>query len=156
LTAHAIAKINHLNKKESDGFMKALLGERADLAGLPIAMGEKCRVTGERNQYFTQALSAIKRAKGQGGPARLLADPARRIERPMIPPIPQAPAVAPPPPSDGPKEGSTTSNAAQPVAVLQAETKVQEQINSLLVLATGFVPAPPVDPATFWDQFQKI
>ena len=40
LTAHTIAKINHLNRNKADGFMEALLHERADLAGLPIAMGD--------------------------------------------------------------------------------------------------------------------
>ena len=66
LTAHTMAKINHLNLKKTDGFMLALLDGRADLAGLPMAMGDTCRMKGDRSQYFSQALAAIKRAKGQG------------------------------------------------------------------------------------------
>jgi hypothetical protein len=34
-TAHAIAKINHLNEKKTYGFLQALLGERPDLLDSP-------------------------------------------------------------------------------------------------------------------------
>ena len=34
-TAHIIAKINHLNVKKTDGFMEAMIAQRADLRGLP-------------------------------------------------------------------------------------------------------------------------
>ena len=43
--AHTVAKINHLNRQQTDGFMKALVNARADLAGLPVTMGEACRTT---------------------------------------------------------------------------------------------------------------
>src|SRR5207302_9691627 len=66
LTAHTMAKINHLNRKKTDGFMEALLGARPDLAGLPMAMGDACRTKGDRTQFFSQALGTIKQAKGQG------------------------------------------------------------------------------------------
>ena len=45
-TAHAMAKINHLNARKTDGFMAALRFERSDLAGLPFAMGDACRTKG--------------------------------------------------------------------------------------------------------------
>src|SRR5262249_26786872 len=32
-TAHAIAKVNHLNQQKTDGFMEALIAHRADLRG---------------------------------------------------------------------------------------------------------------------------
>src|SRR5262245_21323478 len=41
--AHQMAKINHLNAKNDDGFMKAYLAKRADLRGLPFVMGKDCR-----------------------------------------------------------------------------------------------------------------
>jgi hypothetical protein len=66
LTAHTMAKINHLNKKGTDGFLEALVHERRDLAGLPMAMGDACRTQGDRTKFFTQALNLIKQARGQG------------------------------------------------------------------------------------------
>jgi hypothetical protein len=67
--AHTLAKINHLNAKKQDGFMEALLGERADLAGLPFAMGDACRMKGERSREFNKALATVRLAL-QGGTKR--------------------------------------------------------------------------------------
>jgi hypothetical protein len=61
-TAHLIARINHLNDKKADGFLEALTGERADLAGLPFAMGDACRTKGERSRQFTRAVNSVRRA----------------------------------------------------------------------------------------------
>jgi hypothetical protein len=61
-TAHLIARINHLNDKKTDGFLEALTGERADLAGLPLAMGDACRTKGERSRQFTRAVGSVRRA----------------------------------------------------------------------------------------------
>jgi hypothetical protein len=66
LTAHTMAKINHLNRQKTDGFIEALLEARPDLAGLPMAMGDTCRTKGDRTQFFTEALNTIKQARGQG------------------------------------------------------------------------------------------
>jgi len=45
--AYSIAKINHLNAKKHDGFMLAMIENRADLHGLPFLMGDDCR-SGEK------------------------------------------------------------------------------------------------------------
>ena len=45
--SRAAAAALHLNGKDDDGFLKAVLGTRADLAGLPFAMGAACRSDGE-------------------------------------------------------------------------------------------------------------
>src|SRR5262249_42390914 len=45
LTAHGIAKINHLNKDGKDQFMKVLIKKRPDLQGLPFVMGDACRMS---------------------------------------------------------------------------------------------------------------
>jgi hypothetical protein len=66
-TAHLIARINHLNGKKTDGFLLALTGERADLAGLPFAMGDACRTKGERSRQFALAVGAVRQAL-RGGP----------------------------------------------------------------------------------------
>jgi hypothetical protein len=61
-TALTIAKINHLNNKKNDHFLESLLETRADLAGLPMAMGEACRTTGERSREFKHAVTLVRQA----------------------------------------------------------------------------------------------
>ena len=62
--AHQLAKINHLNARKTDAFMIALLANRADLAGLPFAMGDSCRTAGERTRQFTIAVNTVRQALG--------------------------------------------------------------------------------------------
>jgi hypothetical protein len=45
----------HLNGKEEDGFLKALLRSRPDLAGVPFVMGDACRTEGDRRAVFKEA-----------------------------------------------------------------------------------------------------
>lgn len=61
-----LAKISHLNGKKTDGFMVVLLENRPDLAGLPFAMGDDCRLTGEHNKQFTRAVALMRQAMGGG------------------------------------------------------------------------------------------
>jgi hypothetical protein len=61
-TAQMLAKINFVNQKERDGFLKTLVSKRADLNGLPFAMGEACRQTQERGKQFAQALGTLRQA----------------------------------------------------------------------------------------------
>lgn len=61
-TAHQLAKMNHLNATKSDGFMVALLENRPDLAGLPFAMGDDCRSSGERTRQFSAAVGLVRQA----------------------------------------------------------------------------------------------
>src|SRR5262249_60667112 len=69
-TAHQIAKINHLNRKKTDAFMHALLEKRADLAGLPFAMGDDCRTKGDRSREFAAAVEMVRHAlRNTGGQA---------------------------------------------------------------------------------------
>ncbi len=60
--AYQLAKINHLNAKKTDAFMVALVESRADLAGLPFAMGDDCRTSGERTKQFTIAVNTVRQA----------------------------------------------------------------------------------------------
>jgi HEAT repeats len=69
--AHTAAAALHLNGREEDGFLKAALKARPDLAGLPVAMGAACRTTGERAKAFKNAAVAVQSAMGSallGGP----------------------------------------------------------------------------------------
>jgi hypothetical protein len=67
-----IVKINHINKDKPDHFMTVLLGERADLRGLPFVMGDSCRSSGERNQKFNRAVQSVREsARHVLGPVKL-------------------------------------------------------------------------------------
>jgi hypothetical protein len=59
-TAFIVAKINHLNAKEPDGFMKALLANRGDLRGLPFLMGKACRTETKSAQLFAETVAHIQ------------------------------------------------------------------------------------------------
>ena len=59
-TAHAIAKINHLNLKKTDGFMLAMLDERTDLRGMPVLMGEECRTREDQARVFAFMAEAVQ------------------------------------------------------------------------------------------------
>jgi hypothetical protein len=64
--AHQLAKINHLNAKKTDEFMRALIASRPDLAGMPFIMGDDCRTAGERSRLFAQAVNTVRQALGGG------------------------------------------------------------------------------------------
>jgi hypothetical protein len=64
-TARQLAKIDHMNAKKRDGFMVALVENRADLAGLPFTMGDDCRTDGARREQFVLAVATIRAAKGE-------------------------------------------------------------------------------------------
>jgi hypothetical protein len=66
-TALTIARINHLNKNDKDAFIKVLRDQRTDLTGLPFAMGDACRISGERSKQFTQAASLVRRSMTENG-----------------------------------------------------------------------------------------
>jgi len=59
--AHAAAAALHLDQKEKEGYLKALLRSRPDLAGLPFALGETCRTRGARAKAFKDAANAVRR-----------------------------------------------------------------------------------------------
>jgi hypothetical protein len=111
-TAHTMAKINHVNQKRTDAFMEALLGNRADLSGLPFAMGDSCRLKQERSRHFQQALNTVRQAMGP--PALTILTLPNGATTPMssaepAPPLPAAgpvlpaPQIKPPQPSPPPR-----------------------------------------------------
>lgn len=59
------AKVNYFNRQQTDGFLKALLPLRPDLAGLPFRMGLDCRLDNDQAGHFAEVLR-----KGRGEPAR--------------------------------------------------------------------------------------
>jgi hypothetical protein len=66
-TALTIARINHLNKNDKDAFIKALRDQRSDLAGLPFAMGDACRIQGEYSKQLTLAVNLVRRSMTDKG-----------------------------------------------------------------------------------------
>ncbi len=70
-TARMLAKMNHLNRKKTDGFMLELIAARTDLQGMPFRMGEECRTREEQARVFNVIVEAIHQAlsaaKGREG-----------------------------------------------------------------------------------------
>jgi len=61
--ARTAAAALHLNRKEQDGYLKAVISDRPDLVGLPFALGGACRTTGSVTKAFKEAAEAIRRGK---------------------------------------------------------------------------------------------
>jgi hypothetical protein len=79
-TAHAIAKINHLNKEGRDHFLKVLRERRRDLDGLPFIVGDACRQDKEQARAFVQAVDAVHSAGVVAGRQKRSSDPAASSE----------------------------------------------------------------------------
>lgn len=60
--AQRLEKVNFLNGKERDGFLKALIRERTELQGLPFRMGDDCRASDERARMMPFLSSSINQA----------------------------------------------------------------------------------------------
>lgn len=59
-TAHRMAKINHLNGKNTDGFMNAFLAKRGDLRGLPFLLGKDCRTEEKQAAVFRDTVRVVR------------------------------------------------------------------------------------------------
>lgn len=57
--AHGIAKINHLNRQQTDGFLKELTAQRSELRGMPFRMGTDCRTGEEQAAMFRVAAEMV-------------------------------------------------------------------------------------------------
>jgi hypothetical protein len=111
-TAHTIARINHLNGKQNDGFLKTLVHHRPDLTGLSFAMDDACRTKGERSQYFKIAATTVRRVLQQspgGAVTSTIAVPSVKMTRLVREPVPPVPL-----PADA--TSPTGAVAAQPAA----------------------------------------
>jgi hypothetical protein len=58
--AYMLAKINHLNQKGTDQFVKHLMENRPDLAGLPFMMGDACRMSQNVSRQFISEVSQVR------------------------------------------------------------------------------------------------
>ncbi|HEY1376289.1 MAG TPA: HEAT repeat domain-containing protein [Gemmataceae bacterium] len=142
-TAHAIAKVNHLNAQKADGFMDALRGNRADLAGLPFAMGDACRTKGERSRELTRAVATVRAAlRGRTG--------VQTQAGTVVLNTAEVPTPAPAPPA-------VPAPAAQPAPAVPPPAPVPQQVAELvtdnIVTFTSAVAAEPVAPGDFWERY---
>jgi hypothetical protein len=86
--ALTLAKIHHLNQRETDQFVQRLVETRADLAGLPFVVGDACRMSDAVSRQFVaevaqvrQALASADKAKeAAGGGAKSAANPGRDLQ----------------------------------------------------------------------------
>ena len=63
-----IASINHLNEKGGDHFLKLLIKQRPDLAGLPFVMGDACRLPKEPSRQFSIEVESVRNAMATSRP----------------------------------------------------------------------------------------
>jgi HEAT repeats len=63
--AHLMDKVNLANAKNQDAFAVALLEKRDDIHGIPMTMGEGCRLKPERAANFLNELSQLRTAMAQ-------------------------------------------------------------------------------------------
>jgi hypothetical protein len=169
-TAHTMAKINFLNKKGTDGFLEALLRERPDLAGLPMAMGDACRTQGDRTKSFTQALNLIKQARGQGVESSARA---AKVERDMIVAMKQTEeqAIALEREAQAARDAQikaekSSSEGAPGPASKSSQKQRQEHERKLMMLRdqavvirslqAGLTVQTPQDPDAFWEKFTQL
>jgi hypothetical protein len=61
--ARTAAAALYLNRKEQDGYIKAVTSDRPDLVGLPFVLGGDCRTTGPLTKAFKEAAEAVRRGK---------------------------------------------------------------------------------------------
>jgi hypothetical protein len=173
-TAHTIAKINHLNAKENDGFLNALLRDRADLSGLSFAMGDACRTTGERSRQFHRAVATVRRVLRQtqdgfvttvfeastgdgitilsGGFTAVRAEPLPPVPAPEARPEPPASEAVPPPPKP------SVPVAAPPASpVLGSGNKIPPPAAAPVQVPLPSAPGGEGNRTTaeaFWQQYQ--
>ncbi len=57
---HHVASALHLNAKEEDGCLKAMLKGRHDLKGLPLVLGGACRTSGFKARAFKEQAALVK------------------------------------------------------------------------------------------------
>lgn len=67
--ATLIGRIKEGNSKRTDGFLQDLLGQRLDLKGMPFAMGDACRLKGERSREFPVAVAVVRDSLRRAGEA---------------------------------------------------------------------------------------
>jgi hypothetical protein len=161
-TAHQVAKINFLNQKEGDGFLRALLQRRPDLAGLPFAMGDACRTKGERSRQFKLALATVRQALQQAQvPARINVNEVTTVRRAVRQAVTRLRATqaapkpdGPPPPAPAPHGPAKPPAPPQPASSDSATHFVDVVMLEALEGGNQAGTAGEHDAATFWEKYR--
>jgi hypothetical protein len=152
LTAETMAKINHINRVQTDNFMVVLLQERPDLVGLPVAMGDSCRTKGDRTKFFTQALNTIKQARGQGTTKTFTAiSNAIALPATIQPELPKDKDVIKEPSG----KGVPKPTPSQKVNPGHGGGPVPDLTDLVMEFDTDILVTSP-DPDAFWEKFAKL
>jgi len=61
--AGLIDRIKYVGQGKPDDYVLGLVKERADLAGLPFAMGDACRITGASRRAFGDTMDRLRKAR---------------------------------------------------------------------------------------------
>jgi hypothetical protein len=143
-TAHMIAKVNHVNAKQTDAFMDALRGARPDLAGLPFMMGDDCRIKGDRSRELTRAVATVRNAlRGRA-----------MTRDTVVFKAPPAPAPAPPSPAGDPAvQQPVPPTTPSPLSPAAPQRAIGFGAGAVSATFTGAVAADRVTPARFWEQY---
>lgn len=77
-TAKLVAAINQVNQEAVDEFVRSLIAGRSDLAGLPWAMGDACRLKTDRSRAFVREVAVLRNVlRLRKGEAAMKADDQR-------------------------------------------------------------------------------
>jgi hypothetical protein len=151
--AYQLAKITHANAKKTDAFMTALLENRPDLAGMPFAMGDDCRATGPRVQYFTKAAETVRAALGVTATAVMPATTPTVSTRTLAVPVAQAVAV---PPSSTTTPLPTSTSVPAPTLVPQQVLEQTLVVQGTMSATANLAPAQAVNGQSFWPQYTTL
>lgn len=62
-----VMQIHAANGKTTDGYMATLLDARSDLEGLPLTLGDACRMPPEKSRQFQAAMATLREMLGSPG-----------------------------------------------------------------------------------------
>jgi hypothetical protein len=185
-TAHTMAKINHLNDKNQDGFMTALRHERIDLAGLPFAMGDACRTVGDKSKQFAIEVNMVRAAlqpnvnvvtfnfsKADGSISSGIRF-TTLASQPALAPVPAVPVAAdvalpapaqppvPTPQSPAPPAGGTPAppppvgTPATAPAIVAPPVSTVVNGDQILERVVERPAGPPITAEKFWENYQTL
>jgi len=69
-TANLVTRIKQSNKQKTDSFLQDLLDQRSDLRGLPVSMGDACRLKEQRRIEFGVAATLVRNTLRKAGESR--------------------------------------------------------------------------------------
>jgi hypothetical protein len=150
--AHQIAKINLANKKATDAFIKTLVENRPDLAGLPFAMGEACRTKGEQSRQFSAALATIRRLlQNQSVTTSVVPVQFEVLSRDTPVGFPPGSGPAPPPPT-ATLPGATSGTSSKPLPTGPPKNVQKATVFQRVETVTSV--GIDTNPDNFWEQYR--